>query len=209
VLILTTAQIKEIRDWTVAVQSQSNELGKAMATSPTAYSQISQVINAVRRQTTHILAEDVKNRIDTGYNPEINEDKEELKKEVARFGFPADLSQTLDKIDLKFSQAHDAFDFKGCMDLIRAFTERLYRSILDTYGEDGKKIDEKDSKPVADFFISKGLVSDHFGLMIAQLRHFLSDQASHRIKSREEDARLTKNMVIEMSLYLLRRFENN
>ena len=51
-------------------------------------------------------------------------------------------------------------------------------------------------------------MSEHFALMIAQQRHFLSDLGSHRIKSREEDARLSKNMVIEMSLYILRRFEN-
>jgi hypothetical protein len=142
--------------------------GNAKA-APQAYWQIRNLIESIYNQTTHILAGDVEKRIDTGFNPQINEDKEELKKEVSRFGFPADLSETLDKIDLKFSQAHDAFDFKGCMDLIRAFTERLYRSILDSYGEKGKKVDEKDSEKVAKFLEEQGLVSD---ILLQWLRNF-------------------------------------
>lgn len=206
---LPLSQVRVLREWTSKTRLGENQLGGAVARAPMVYGRIRQLVEAVHNQTTHILAADIVERIDNGYNPEVNEDKEELKKEVSRFGFPADLSETLDKIDQKFSEAHDAFDFKGCLDLIRAFTERLYRSILDTYDSDGRKIDEKDSEAVAKFLENKGLISDHFAAMIAQLRHFLSDQGSHRIKSREEDARLSKNMVIEMSLYLLRRFAHH
>ena len=81
-----------------------NKLGKVIATRRYAYGNILQLIDAILNQTTHILAEDIEERINTGYNPEINEDREEIKREASRFGFPVDLSETLDKIDLKFSQ---------------------------------------------------------------------------------------------------------
>lgn len=204
-----SAEIRTIRKWAGDYITTKSALGKDADRYTGLYVDLTRLVEALYKQSNLCLSRDIKRRIDTGYNPEINVDKDILKREFNTFGFPADLSETLDKIDGKFSSARDAFDFKGCMDLIRAFTERLYRSILDSYAEEGRVVDEKDSEKVAEFFLKKGLVSDHFANMIAQLRHFLSDNASHRLKSREEDARLSKNMVIEMSLYLLRRYENH
>jgi hypothetical protein len=199
-------EIRSLREWCGNVLVGSNDLGEDLEN----YfdeTHVSKLIKAIHAQTNRILVLDVRQRIELGFNPEINEDEAKLKEGFTKFGFPKDLSQALDKIDQKLSASKDAFDFKGCMDLLRSFTERLYRSILDQYGEEGKKIHEQSADEVATFFKKKGLVGENFGDMIVSQRHFLSNLASHRLKSREEDARLSKNMIIEMSLYLLRRFQ--
>jgi len=208
---LTRAQVKAIRAWSKSLDSGDGELAVSLqSNSNTATaSHLIWIASQIYAQTNKILVQDVKKRIELGYNPEINEDEIKIKDEFTKFGFPVDLSQALDKVDQKFSSSKDAFDFKGTMDLLRSFTERLYRSILDQYGEDGKKIKEQNSEAVSTFFINKGLVNEHFGKMISLQRHFISDLASHRLKSREEDARLSKNMVIEMSLYIMRRLQNH
>lgn len=138
---------------------------------------------------------------------EINEDKQALKQEFTKYNFPPDLSDTLDKIDEKINTARDNFDYKGCMDLIRSFTERFYRIIALNLDKECK-LDEKDSKAVARFLKEKSVISDDQGEILIALRHFLSNFGSHRLKSRPEDARLSRNMVIEFSLYILRRYED-
>ncbi len=144
-----------------------------------------------------------------GNNQEINEDKETLKSEFRRYKFPEDLSETLDKIDQKLRNANDSFDYKGCMDLIRSFTERFYESLAkDLNAEEGKKMDEKDSEKTAKFFKEQNLISEDQSKILISLRHFLSNAGSHRLKSRPEDARLSRNMTIEFCLYLLRRYED-
>lgn len=142
-------------------------------------------------------------------NQEINEDKEKLKKEFKRYSFPDDLTDTLNKIDEKFNSASDSFDYKGCMDLIRSFTERLYQSIAKVIDQEEKiKIDVKDSEKTAKYFKEKGLISHDQSEILTSLRHFLSNNASHRLKSHLEDARLSKNMTIEFSLYLIERMKS-
>lgn len=142
-------------------------------------------------------------------NSEINEDKELLKKTFKNYNFPVDLSETLDKIEEKINTARDKFEYKGCMDLIRSFTERFYKTIAIAIDRDsGDKMDEKNSEKVAKYFVEKGLVSDDQGRILVSLRHFLSNFGSHRLKSRSEDARLSKNMAIEFCLYITRRYED-
>lgn len=142
-------------------------------------------------------------------NPEVNEDKEILKRTFQKYSFPSDLSETLDKIDEKLNNARDTFDYKGCMDLIRSFTERFYKSVAIGLEKDsGNKLDEKDSEKVARFLKEKGVISDDQGKILVALRHFLSNFGSHRLKSRPEDARLSRNMTIEFSLYITRRYED-
>lgn len=141
-------------------------------------------------------------------NSEINEDKETLKKTFQKYNFPSDLSETLDKIDEKLNTARDKFDYKGCIDLIRSFTERFYQIIVIGLDKEvGNKMDGKDSEKVAKFLKEKDIISDDQGKILVSLRHFLSNFGSHRLKSRPEDARLSRNMAIEFSLYITRRYE--
>lgn len=203
-------QIRRIRKWSQDVIDKRNELGKdIMGYNNLDDNMLRKIVFGILEQTNRILVKDVRKRIELGFNPEINQDEKIIKDEISKFGFPQDLSEALNKIDEKLTSSRDAFDFKGTMDLLRSFTERLYRSVLDQYGDEGKKIHEQDSEEVSKYFVEKGLVNEDFGKMIASQRHFISNTASHRLKSREEDARLSKNMVIEMSLYILRRLQNN
>lgn len=167
------------------------------------------IIDLIYRKLNIIKNLDLRNRIFIGTSQEITSDEKALKLEFKRYNFPDDLSETLDKIEFKISTATDNFDFQACMGLIRSFSERLFRHIAETLdSKNGKNINEKDSDQVAKFFTEKKLISDEQGKLLIALRHFLSNEGVHRLKSRADDARLSRNMMIELSLYLILRMKD-
>lgn len=207
--IFTNDQINLTYNWVKETIESKNKFGKEMRKWDTLYQDFFNYFVTLFRQLNILRARELKDSILTGINLEINEDARVLKEKVNLFGFPPDLSSTLEKIDEKFVSAKDNFDFKGCIDLIRSFSERLYHSIailLDS--NDGEKLDEKNSEKVNNFFIKYGLISDNQGKVLISLRHFLSNVGSHRLKSAPEDARLSRNMMVEFGLYLLLRLED-
>ena len=196
-------------NWVNNALTGKNKLGERIDEYPGLYREVVSLLRPIHKNLNELLTKEIETEIDFGYNPQINEDKQRLKDQIRKFGLPEDLSETLDKIDVKLETAQDNFDFKGTMDLIRSFTERLYEGVLSTYGEKGRKVHAQDSEEVAKFLKAQGLISQEFGAMIISTRHFLSNLGAHRLKSRPDDARLSKNITIEISLYLLKRLENN
>ena len=146
-------ELKQLKKWINDCFENKNVVGKNIHQYPSLYEHVSSVFSKLYRQINILLTKSIRKQIFSGYNPEINEDQNKLTDEFRRYSFPTDLSDTLRKIDDKFTSATDNFDNKSCMDLIRSFTERLYQSIsiaIDNTG--GRKIDVTDSESVAKFF---------------------------------------------------------
>lgn len=203
---LSIAEFKSLRNWIEMYFQGKNKLGLDRHKWETLYRKVTYILGKIIRQVNIVLTKSLEKEIYSGFNPEINEDEKKLKEEFNKYGFSIDLSESLEKIDQKFFSATDDFDFNGCMQLIRAFTERLFQSIaISLDSTEGKKMDEKDAEEVAKFFIRKGLISKDQGDILISLRHFLSNVGSHRLKSRIEDARLSRNLTTELSLYLIQR----
>ncbi len=151
----------------------------------------------------------LKNQIFVGTSYEITTDEAALKAEFRKYNFPDDLIETLEQIELKLATASNNFDFKNCMDLIRAFSERHLKLVCEAVDPvSGKLVNCIESEKVAVFLKEKGLISESQGNMIASLRHFLSADGVHRLKARADDARLSRNMMIELSLYLQLRLND-
>jgi hypothetical protein len=92
------------------------------------------------------------------------------------------------------------------MAAIRGLTERLFERVAKAI-DPQSKIDGKDSEKAAKFFKEKGLLSEDAAKLLTSLRHFLSNDGAHRLKSKPEDARLSKNITVELALYLLKRLD--
>lgn len=199
-------ELRRIKLWIDERLNPKKTLSARMNLSP--YQLMAFRFDQIYRQINIILTKAFKEEIFSGYNPEINEDQNKLTKEFDRYNFPPDLAQTLEKIDDNLIKASDRFDYKSCMDLLRSFTERLYEGIcIALDNTEGRKVNVKDSDEVAKFFMSKKLLSVNQTSLLVSLRHFLSNEASHKLKSKQEDARLTRNITIEYSLYLMKRLE--
>lgn len=206
--VFSTSQIERIYNWFNDALDANNEIGRDSRDYASLYKDHVQIWGKLFRQSNALLVEDLNSHLENGIDLEIDLDKEELAKGFKRFGFTNDLEDTLEKIDKKLAVAEDDFDHKNCIDLLRSFTERLYEQIAKrTRIAKWKSGDEKDSEKVANLFKESGLLSDDQAKLLASLRHFLSNEGSHRLKSKREDARLSRNMTIEFSLYLIRRLE--
>jgi len=206
--IFSTPQIENIYNWVNDAVDAKNNIGQDNRAYPSLYKDHVQIWGKLFRQSNALLVKDLDSHLENGIDLEINLDKEVLTKEFKRFGFTDDLEETLEKIDKKFLIAEDDFDHKNCIDLLRGFTERLYEQIAKTARIIGwRGGDERDSEKVAKLFTESGLISDDQAKLLSSLRHFLSNEGSHRLKSKREDARLCRNMTVEFSLYLIRRLE--
>ena len=199
-------ELRQIKLWVEESFNENKAIGKKIELY--GYVDVKNVFYKLARQINILLTKAFKDQIFSGYNPEINEDQKKLTQEFTRYGFSDDLNITLQKIDDKFTNASDNFDYKSCMDLIRSFTERLYQSISISIDNTlGRKVKVTDSEEVAKFFLSKNLLSRNQADLLVSLRHFLSNEASHKLKSKQEDARLTRNITVEYSLFLMKRLE--
>ncbi|MFA7301464.1 MAG: hypothetical protein WC069_04090 [Candidatus Shapirobacteria bacterium] len=200
-------QIETLTKWVNATHNNENKIGKEILYNWN--KDVKSTIDKLYIQLNILNTNRITDEIYAKYNPEINEDKLKLVEQLNRYDFPTDLAETLDKIDQKMISATDTFDYKGCMDLIRNFTERLYQSIaISLDSVEGQSLDNTDSEKVAKFFMKTKLVSEGQAKLLTSIQHFLSNSAAHKLKSRPEDARLSKNMVIEFSLYLMRRLKD-
>lgn len=206
--IFTIPQIQKIYDWVNKTFNGETAVGKDSKNYPSLYREHINIWGKLFRQTNTLLVKDLDSRLESGLDLEVAADQESLTNEFKRYGFDDNLEKILEKIDGKLSLDSDSFDYKNCMDLIRSFTERLYEQIARTIRIQGwKSTFVKDSEKVAKYFKESGLITgDEVGLLTS-LRHFLSNKGSHRLKSKLEDARLSRNMTIEFSLYLMRRLE--
>lgn len=203
--IFSSTQIENIYTWSNDILGGKSSIGRESRDFPSLYRDHVNVWGKLFRQSNAILVKDLDSHLDNGVDLEVNLDKESLTKEFKRFGFKNDLEETLEKIDKKLLSAEDGFDHKNCIDLLRSFTERLYEQIAKTADMTGwRDGDERYSERVAKVFKEFGLISDAQAKMLTSLRHFLSNEGSHRLKSKREDARLSRNMTIEFSLYLIR-----
>lgn len=150
-----------------------------------------------------------------GVNLEINRDQEQLKLTLKEFNFNPDLIKAIDKIEQNLASGEDKFDFKVCIDLIRTFFNDLYASIaleiisktgispseaIEGSKKMGKAIDYLHSNKVA--FVSQ---EEHD--VIVAFNSFLSYKGVHSLTSEKEYARISKNMAIEIGIFLVQRLK--
>lgn len=141
-------------------------------------------------------------------NMEINRDEELVRQAIGRFKLPEELSETLDRINVRLSASSDDLDHASLIADIRSFFEGLVKEMA-------KKIDIPTRCKLAtfggcrDFFKQRdvALTNDKSDALLNALYGFLSNEGAHALVSRSENVRISKNMVIELSLFLLESLE--
>lgn len=145
-----------------------------------------------------------------GINFEINQDQRRLQGFINNFKFNPVLVETLEKIDQKLYGASDGFDYKGCIGLIRTFLNELCISIAKAVES---HIKVAPGSPIIDMGTAisylvdgkVGFLSEEDMSFVTSFNKFISRKGVHRLKSDLEDARISKNMAIELGLYLIEK----
>lgn len=142
-------------------------------------------------------------------NPEINKDREKVVSLwQEKFG-SGETPSVINEIEEYFSGGDFAqTKFATCIGRVRVLLVEALRSIAIgiSQKESDKKINKKtDEHGVFDYLRSKKFLSDYEWQLIKALHGLASDKGAHEISALKEYARITKNMVYEILLVILRK----
>jgi len=153
----------------------------------------------------------VKKELLEGPNPEINTDKEALVSRMVALGFRGSIADALEEVEKKLANAISPFDFKGVMDLVRTIYEEAFEDAANSVANRRKKIIPEGTHfaRFKTFLISENLLTGEEAKLSQELYNYLSNQGSHVLSSAPEQARLTKNIVIEVCLLVIGRVETS
>jgi hypothetical protein len=147
-----------------------------------------------------------------GANPEINTDQQVLVSRMEELGFRRDIVGSLQDLDRKIHEAGKPVDFKGCMDLART----IFEEIAEDSGRKaatlvGYTLTPKDVKsnfgPWKEVLVKTGAITGGEGVLLQTLYDYVSTAGTHRLGSKPEQVRVTRNMIIELGLLVVGRVQ--
>jgi len=143
-------------------------------------------------------------------NAEINADERVLLGRIESLGFGRDLQETLYEIERKSQGAVTAADFKSCMDFCRSFLEEfLERAAKRSESRATKPIPATAAKshfqPWRQYLTNVGVLTDDESELLQKLYNYVSNAGSHALGANAEHARVTKNLVIELTMMIAGR----
>lgn len=148
---------------------------------------------------------------------EIVQDKERLKQRILDFSFEPILNETLDKIDdYYWNTPSDKFVYRHGLSLLRQFLETLIDSIsTKIFNKTNEPIPtEKETKRKSKIGNQRLYIMKHLQLskdvdkILDSVVDICNDEGAHAFITDKEFLRLTKNIVIEISLMILTKLND-
>lgn len=145
-------------------------------------------------------------------NPAVNLDLERVLARTREMGLAIRLPEAFHEVDVKLMAALGAFDFKGCMGILRAALERLFEDTASRLSQQtGVPLPEGDSvehlAPWKDYILKADLLSRDEAELAQSLYTYLSNADSHELGSQQEQVRVARSFVIELALLVTGRAE--
>jgi len=165
--------------------------------------------NVVKQGIQRARYAHVQKELFEGMNPEINTDKEALISRMMAIGFRDTIAIAIEEVEKKLANAASSFDFKGVMDLVRSIYEEVFEDAATSLAAIRNKTVGRGNhfKPFKDFLVAETILTIDEGELSQKLYNYLSNAGSHALSSAPEQARLTKNVVIEICLLVLGRVQ--
>lgn len=170
-----------------------------------------QLLDNIQKRIYRIKENRLSNFLE-GVNFEINQDETQLQNIISEFGFNKKLNETISKINEKLYNAKDPFDFKNCIDLIRALLNELCKSIALEI-QNKRQIQPTipiDSMGTAEQYFRDNRVNFLTQTeleFIVKYNAFISGAGVHALQSEREYARISRNLVIELGLFLVEKLK--
>ncbi len=177
---------------------------------PRAPRELSEILERVAKEIDEIRYFRLERELLSGTNPEINTDKKLLLSRMETLGFRPEIARALEEADRELSTAATPFEFKGVVDLVRTAYE-------ETLEDAARRVARLKDSPITgtshfaafrEFLVKQGIVTKDEGELSQKLYNYLSNAGVHALGSAPEQARVTKNIVIEICLLILGRIQN-
>jgi hypothetical protein len=145
-------------------------------------------------------------------NPEINTDRQTLISRMEQLGFRPGIVTRLRELDQKIYQARKSADFRDCMDATRIVFEELVedagRKAATFTGQGQPTVGVHGNfSPWKKLLVDTSALTGDEGVLFAGLYAYLSNAGSHRLESKPEQVRITKNIAIECGLLVVGRVQ--
>lgn len=126
-------------------------------------------------------------------------------------GFRKTITTAIEEAEKRITNAATSLDYKSVMDLVRT----IYEEVFEDAGTAVAKLRNK-SIPSSrnhfarfrEFLVSENILNSDEGELSQKLYNYLSNAGSHALSGAPEQARVTKNIVIELCLLVLGRVQN-
>jgi hypothetical protein len=143
-------------------------------------------------------------------NPEINTDQERVKETVHRLGLDPDLALLLSYVEELFESGDSEFDFAVCLDRLRAFYERLVTGLVPIVERfSGKPFRENRANDgqCLRYLNEAGILTPSEKRLFERFYGFLSAEGSHAASADREQARIAKNILVELAWLSMQRVQ--
>lgn len=171
-------------------------------------SRFAHALEKIRKLIAEIKYERLRENLLQDVNLEVNQDKNILAAELARFGFEKELIECLEHVETEFRKADSKFAFKTCSDYSRTFFETLLwqtAAILAKRRNEPIGARKNSAASVRDYLKQVGFLTERFHKLCEAFYQFVSDESAHQLSSAREVARITRNMNIEIGLLIVQR----
>jgi hypothetical protein len=170
------------------------------------------IIEKIKDQAISIIKKLQYEQVDeelNGVNLEINSDKERVTHWFDKFGFKSELGGFLNNLD-RFLNSSDQNIASGMISNFRVFMEDFVEALAKRIAGNEKIPRNKDETPVGSYrrYLQQKLelTDDDNGLIKAFVK-ILHEEGGHSMVSEKEHLRLTRNIGIEIVLFLLTRYK--
>jgi len=205
----TEADINALDQMAVGWSKKYPKLSAQFSVRPDVALAIVKALDHLRGRIDKVRYLRLKRQLFEGQNPEINTDKQVLVSRLEALGFRQEIVKALDQLDVKLYSAGTPLDFKGCMDLLRTIYEKIFEDAA-------KAASTKVARPLPQtgafqpwrqYLENENVITRDEGEVAQKLYNYLSNAGAHRLGSEPEQARVTKNIVIELGLMVVGRVQ--
>lgn len=149
-------------------------------------------------------------RLKESENLEINADQEQVKQTVHRIGLDSSLTSILEYVEQLLQVGDSDFEFAACLDRLRAFYEGLVKgltAIVRSSAATRFRGNEGDEGACLQYLTDAGILTSSERDLFKRTYGFLSAEGSHSLVAQREQARIAKNILIELAWLLMQRVQ--
>lgn len=142
----------------------------------------------------------------SGANLEVNQDKGAVASYLERLGFSSKLIESLDHAD-RLQLSPSPFDLKSSMGHLRSFVENLHLQACERIVTQDSSASHRKWGETVTLLRQRDVLTKAEEGFVTGLYTLISDEAVHPLIAESEYARLSRNVVIEYGLLLLRKLD--
>lgn len=149
-------------------------------------------------------------RLHESENHEINIDQKQVEAGIRLLGLDPKLQSLLAHVDHQFNTGGNDFGFASALGRLRAFYESLFAAlvpIVDGFSRQRFRGNLANEKTCRSYLKSVGILTSSETELLESVYGFLSAEGAHALSAGRDQARVAKNILIELVWLLMQRIQ--